>query len=66
MDLEARFLDEISVSFGSNTGDEGLDAAVLAVRRIHGRLDIILQLHEALQEDMEAYLGDTEADAESE
>lgn len=64
--LEARFLEEISVGLGSGTGDEGLDAAVFAVRRIHGRLDIILQLHEALQEDMEVYLGEAEPETEAE
>jgi hypothetical protein len=64
--LEARFLEEISVGLGSATGDEGLDATVFAVRRIHGRLDIILQLHEGLQEDMEAYLGDAEPETEPE
>ena len=65
VDLEAQFLGELGVSFGSNTGDEGLDAAVFAVRRIHGRLNLILQLHDALQEDMENYLGDTETDRDS-
>ena len=64
--LEARFLEEISVGLGSATGDEGLDATVFAVRRIHGRLDIILQLHEALREDMEAYLGEAEPETEAE
>jgi hypothetical protein len=66
VDLGARFLEEISLGFGSRTGDEGLDAAVFAIRRIHGRLDIILQLHEGLQEDMEAYLGDAEPETEPE
>ena len=39
---------------------------MFAVRRIHGRLDIILQLHEALQEDMEAYLGEAQPETEAE
>ena len=65
VDLQARFLEEISVGFGSRTGDEGLDAGVVAVRRIHGRLDILVQLHESLQDDMETYLGEAEPDREA-
>ena len=47
-------------------GERGLDQGVIAVQRLYGRLEILVQLHQALQEDMEAYLGETEAEPETE
>ena len=58
LDLEARFIEELGV--WCESGDD-LDAAVIAARRINGWLDILVQLHRALQEDMEAYVGEGQA-----
>lgn len=43
-----------------------LDATVTAFSRIRGQLAILVQLHEQVREQMEAYLGASEAEQETE
>jgi len=60
-DLWDQFMEGLaSVDAASTTND--LDAIVTAFSRTQGQLRIIRQLHEQLQEQMEAYLGETEAE----
>ena len=69
LDTRDQVLDAMSALFMGERGfmgDRGLDQAVVAFQRLYGRLEILVQLHEALQEDMEAYLGETGAGTEPE
>ncbi len=69
LDIRDQVLDAMSALFMGEmefTGERGLDQAVVALQRLYGRLEILVQLHEGLQEDMEAYLGETETEQETE
>ena len=58
-DLWDQFLEGLaSVGAASFTSD--LDAAVTAFSRTQGQLAILVQLHEQLREQMEAYLGESQ------
>ena len=58
LDLRDEVVDEISSLIASRD----MDASVVVVRRLYGRLEVLVQLHEGLQEDMEEYLGESQAD----
>ena len=52
LDLRDEVVDEISSLIASRD----MDASAVVVRRLYGRLEVLVQLHEGLQEDMEEYL----------
>ena len=58
LDLRDEVVDEISSLIASRD----MDASAVVVRRLYGRLEVLVQLHEGLQEDMEEYLGEGQAD----
>lgn len=59
-----QFLDGLAaLAAASATND--LNATVTAFSRMQGQLAILVQRHEQLREQMEAYLGETEAEQES-
>ena len=63
--LWEQFLEGLaSVEAASAAND--LDATVTTFSRIRGQLAILVQLHEQVREQMEAYLGATEAEQETE
>lgn len=69
LDARDQVLDAMSALFMGEMefmGERGLDQAVVAFQRLYGRLEILVQLHQALQEDMEAYLGENETEQETE
>jgi hypothetical protein len=59
LDVRDEVLDEITSLIAGFGGD--LNGAVVTVRRLYGRLEVLVQLHENLQEDMEEYLGESQA-----
>ena len=63
-DLWDQFIAGLAAVDAAGTAND-LDAIVTAFSRTQGQLGIIRQHHEQLQEQMEAYLGETEAEQES-
>lgn len=59
LDLRDEVVDEVG-SLIAGGGD--MDRGVIVVRRLYGRLEVLVQLHEGLQEGMEEYLGESQAD----
>ncbi|MDE0002040.1 MAG: hypothetical protein OXQ29_05060 [Rhodospirillaceae bacterium] len=53
--LNASVLALSSLSGSTAAGD--LDEIVIGVQRLYGLLNVLVQLHESLQEEMEAYMG---------
>ena len=60
-----QFLGELA-EVGAASAANDLDATVIAFSRTQGQLSILLQLHEQLQGQMEAYLGETQTEQETE
>ena len=60
LDLRDEVVDEISSLIASRD----MDASAVVVRRLYGRLEVLVQLHEGLQEDMEEYLGESQINRE--
>ena len=57
MDLQNQLMQEFSFLAGIVALND-LDEMVVGMRGLYGRLEILVQLHEDLQEDMEAYLAE--------
>ena len=56
-------LDRVMQDVGSLAGitvANDLDQAVSGIQRLYGRLEVLVQLHENLQEGMESYLGESQ------
>ena len=64
-DLWDQFMEGLAAVDAASTAND-LDAIVTALSRTQGQLRIIRQHHEQLQEQMEGYLGATEAEQETE
>ena len=65
VNLWDQFLDGLA-SVGAASASNDLDATIVAFSRTQSQLSILLQHHEQLQEQMEAYLGETGAGTEPE
>ena len=60
LDVRDEVFDEISSLIAGFGGDLDGDV-VMVVQRLYGRLEVLVQLHEGLQEGMEEYLGESRA-----